>query len=357
MLLSNSPGGVTFFLFSSVLPLVALYSCTLRMFQGLSYAWTLPFAPFNTACRCTLWLWAKRASLSSKRCHKKTSYRGTMSLLFTKMHGLGNDFMIIDAIHQSFSFDKNTIAKLAKRDTGVGFDQCLLIEASKHQDCDFFYRIFNADGQEVGQCGNGARCLMRFIHHYKLSPKREITVATKTTRMHLRLNDDDSVSVDFGLPNFEPSKVPLAVSHKAPLYYLPLQDGKLQAVHAVSVGNPHALVVADDIQHLAIDLLGKAISQHPLFPEECNAGFMEIKDKNTVHLRVFERGVGETSACGSGAVAAVAIGRMYHNLSPEVEVILPGGVLLVNWSDMQKSITLTGSATFVYEGKLCASLS
>ncbi len=272
------------------------------------------------------------------------------------MHGLGNDFMVIDAINQVVSLDKKTISDLARRDTGVGFDQCLVIEKSKTQDCDFFYRIFNADGQEVGQCGNGARCLMRFIHHYKLSPKKEITVTTKTTRMHLKLHDDDGVSVDFGMPNFEPKAIPLMMPDKSPLYYLPLPNTTQQAIHAVSVGNPHALILVDDVKHMDIKDLGQALSKHPLFPEECNVGFMEIKNKSSITLRVFERGVGETSACGSGAVAAVAIGRMYHNLSPEVEVHLPGGVLRVNWEDMQKSITLTGGATFVYEGKLCASL-
>jgi diaminopimelate epimerase len=289
-----------------------------------------------------------------------------MSFYFTKMHGLGNDFMVIDGINQSIDLDKKTIAALANRNTGVGFDQCLLIEKSIDGDADFFYRIFNADGQEVGQCGNGARCLMRFVHRYKLSAKKEITVATKTTRMHLRLNEDETVSVDFGLPDFRPSHIPLAVENEAILYYLPLVDGKgqteqteqkEQAVHAVSVGNPHAVMLVEDVQNLVLDKLGKAISKHPLFPEECNAGFMEIKNENTIALRVFERGVGETSACGSAAVAAVAIGRKFHHLAHAVSVILPGGMLRVEWPDMQQSITLTGDATFVYEGKLCASLS
>lgn len=276
-----------------------------------------------------------------------------MTLYFTKMHGLGNDFMVIDAINQSVHLDKNTIIALGKRDTGVGFDQCLLIETPMDADSDFFYRIFNADGQEVGQCGNGARCLARFVHHYKLINKRQIAVTTKTTRMHLQINADDSVTVDFGLPGFEPAQIPILARHQAPQYLLPLQDGSIHPVHAVGVGNPHAVTVVSDVLSTPVTSLGKEISEHPAFPEQTNAGFMEIINPGLIRLRVFERGCGETNACGSGAVAAAIIGRRYHGLAARINVLLPGGALIVEWTDMQGPVSLTGPATFVFEGTLC----
>lgn len=280
-----------------------------------------------------------------------------MSLLFTKMHGLGNDFMVIDAIHQRVSLDKATIIALSQRDTGIGFDQCLLVEESQDPNFDFFYRIFNANGQEVGQCGNGARCLMRFIHEQQLSPKKKLRVATKTTSMVLELHEDNSVSVDFGLPDFLPAHIPLLVEKQAERYCLPLKNGQEQAVYAVNVGNPHAVSLVSQLSTAAVARLGEEISTHPWFPEETNAGFMEIIRNDCIHLRVFERGAGETKACGSGAVAAVAIGRRYLNLAPSVEVVLPGGSLTVNWPDVQQPIRLRGQASFVFEGKLCASSS
>jgi len=276
-----------------------------------------------------------------------------MTLYFTKMHGLGNDFMVIDAVRQSVHLDKQTIIDLAKRDTGIGFDQCLLIEPGADKGVDFFYRIFNADGQEVGQCGNGARCLARFVHHYQLTNKKRITIATKTTRMNLQLNADNTVTVDFGTPELKPALIPLQVAIQAPLYQLPLQQGLVQEIHAISVGNPHAVMVVNNLKTTAVASLGKEISEHPLFPEQTNAGFMEILSQDTINLRVYERGCGETKACGSGAVAAAAIGRLYHHLAAKVDVALPGGRLLVKWPDINGPIFLTGPASFVFEGKLC----
>lgn len=276
-----------------------------------------------------------------------------MTLYFTKMHGLGNDFMVIDAIQQNVHLDKNTIIALGRRDTGIGFDQCLLVEKAVDSDSDFFYRIFNADGQEVGQCGNGARCLARFVQRYKLTSKKHITVATKTTRMHLQINPDDSVTVDFGLPSLEPTRIPLQADHQTPLYLLTLQNGSLHALHAVGVGNPHAITVVGNVLTAPVTSLGKQISEHPLFPEQTNAGFMEIIDASSIRLRVYERGCGETSACGSGAVAAAIIGRLYHRLASQVNVALPGGSLIVDWPDMKGPVSLTGPASFVYEGTLC----
>lgn len=275
-----------------------------------------------------------------------------MTLHFTKMHGLGNDFMVIDAIHQTVHLNKDMIIALGRRDTGAGFDQCLLIEAARDADSDFFYRIFNADGQEVGQCGNGARCLARFVHHYKLTDKRHITVATKTTRMHLQINTDDTVTVDFGLPFLEPAMIPIQADNQAPLYHLPLKNGATHSVYAVGVGNPHAVTMVSDVMTAPVASLGKEISEHPLFPEQTNAGFMQIIDSDSIRLRVFERGCGETNACGSGAVAAAIVARLYHGLGPRINITLPGGTLVVDWPDMNGPVSLTGPATFVYEGHL-----
>ncbi len=275
-----------------------------------------------------------------------------MNIHFTKMHGLGNDFMVIDAISQPINLSPHQIAALAKRDTGVGFDQCLLIEKSQEAPIDFFYRIFNADGQEVGQCGNGARCLARFVHYYGLTTKQSIQVATYTTRMQLHLNQDDTVTVDMGQPKFHPDDIPLMMAKQDVFYALPLANETSCAIHAVSVGNPHAVMVVPDVAHAPVHHLGKQISEHPLFPEKANVGFMQLESNSHIVLRVYERGCGETRACGSGAVAAVALGRLYHQLNEQVTVSLPGGDLLVSWPNPHASIFLTGPATFVYEGRL-----
>lgn len=277
-----------------------------------------------------------------------------MSIQFTKMHGLGNDFMVIDAIHQDIKLSPSTIAALSDRQTGVGFDQCLLIEESHEPNIDFFYRIFNADGQEVSQCGNGARCLARFVEHHGLSHRQTIRVATKTTRMTLHRNPDETVTVDMGHPKSHPSDIPLSAMKQSVLYSLPLDTNQVAEVHAIHVGNPHAVMVVSDTR--VIEHFGRAVSQHPLFPEQTNAGFMNIINPNHIHLRVYERGVGETRACGSGAVAAVAVGRLYHQLASEVTVSLPGGDLSVSWPSLESSIRLTGPATFVYEGVLTCEL-
>lgn len=275
-----------------------------------------------------------------------------MTIRFTKMHGLGNDFMIIDALNQQINLQTQQIKALAKRDTGVGFDQCLLVEASKEPGVDFFYRIFNADGQEVGQCGNGARCLARFVHHYGLSDKKNLRVATCTTKMELELQEEGRVKVDLGQPKLNPGDIPLLANHLAILYQLPLSDGSSCKVHAINVGNPHAVTLVDNLDLAAVGTLGKEISEHPLFPEQTNAGFMQILDNNHIRLRVYERGCGETQACGSGAVAAAAVGRLNHHLAPQIHVSLPGGELIVDWPDTKGPIYLTGPATFVYEGVL-----
>lgn len=275
-----------------------------------------------------------------------------MSIQFTKMHGLGNDFMVVDGINQKINLSAEQIVSLAKRNTGIGFDQCLLIERSFEEGIDFFYRIFNADGNEVGQCGNGARCLALFAKHYGLTDKNQLTVATKTTQMDLIINPNNSVSVDMGKPKLIPTEIPLIAEQQMPEYSLSLKNGENILIHAISVGNPHAVLLVKDINTAPIDFLGKQISHHPCFPEQTNTGFMQIVNEHHIKLRVYERGCGETQACGSGAVAAAAIGRLYHQLAPQITVSLSGGDLVIHWPDINGSIKLTGPAAFVYEGTL-----
>jgi diaminopimelate epimerase len=275
-----------------------------------------------------------------------------MPIRFTKMHGLGNDFMVIDGINQNLNLNPEKIAFLAKRNTGIGFDQCLLIEPSLKDGIDFNYRIFNSDGQEVGQCGNGARCLALFAKHYGLTTKNNLTVATKTTRMNLQINKDNSVSVNMGVPSLDPATIPLIAEHQLPVYALELTNGTTVSIHAISVGNPHAVLLVQDIHAVPVDSLGKQISLHQRFPEQTNTGFMQIINAQKIKLRVYERGCGETRACGSGAVAAAAIGRLYHHLSEQITVQLPGGDLIIDWPELNGAIRLTGPATFVYEATL-----
>lgn len=275
-----------------------------------------------------------------------------MSIRFTKMHGLGNDFIVIDAINQSVDLTSADIARLSRRDTGIGFDQCLLIEASTIPNIDFFYRIFNANGQEVGQCGNGARCLARFAVYYGLTSKPSFTVATHTTQMLLHINPDDTITIDFGRPQLSPISIPLQMPNQAPQYSIPLKNGMRCDVHALSVGNPHAIMIVSDLTSAPVDQLGRAICEHPLFPEQTNVEFVQLVNLKQIKVRVYERGCGETQACGSGAVAAAAACQLYHGLNETVSVQLPGGDLDVKWPNKQGSIFLTGPAEFVYEGKM-----
>lgn len=271
---------------------------------------------------------------------------------FTKMHGLGNDFMVIDATKNPRDLQPADIQKWSRRNTGIGFDQCLVVETSHNPEIDFFYRIFNADGNEVGQCGNGARCLARFIQHYGLSRKKAIIVATKTTQMQLIINDDDSVTVEMGIPQFSPQTIPLLSEVQLKQYALDLADEKQVSVHALSMGNPHAVLKIDAVDKAPVTTIGQQISEHRLFPEQCNAGFMEIVSADHLKLRVYERGCGETQACGSGAAAAAAVGRLFYQMNDTITVSLPGGELLIHWQGINHPLYLTGSATFVYEGEM-----
>lgn len=268
------------------------------------------------------------------------------------MHGLGNDFMVIDGIHQPIKLNANDIANLSQRNTGIGFDQCLIIEPSTQHGIDFNYRIFNADGQEVGQCGNGARCLALFAKHYGLTNKNYIRVATKTTQMNLQINADNTVSVDMGIPKLAPKDIPFIADQQAPEYELELSQGHKASIHAISLGNPHAVLVVADLKTAPVQTIGQEISLHPRFPEQTNTGFMQILNAHHIQLRVYERGCGETQACGSGAVAAAAVGRLYHNLAEQITVSLLGGDLIITWPDIKGPITLTGPACFIYEGQL-----
>jgi len=268
------------------------------------------------------------------------------------MHGLGNDFMVVDGINQTITLSPEDIQSWSKRNTGIGFDQLLLVEASNAPGIDFNYRIFNANGQEVGQCGNGARCLALFLRRYKLTDKNNIIVSTSTTKMNLLINDDNTVTVNMGKPKLIPQDIPLKADTQQQLYDIPLKEGKSVGVHAINVGNPHALIIVNDIEDADVEILGSEISKHPVFPHEVNVGLMQIISSNHTKLRVYERGCGETEACGSGAVAAAALGRLYHQLDDKIKVDLPGGSLVITWSQEQDDIFLTGPASFVYEGHL-----
>lgn len=263
-----------------------------------------------------------------------------MMIRFTKMHALGNDFMVVDAVNQTVTFTPEKIKAWANRHTGIGFDQCLIVEPSNDTNIDFFYRIYNADGSEVGQCGNGARCLARFIQYYQLSDKKTLTVATHTTRMTLQINADDTVSVNFGQPQWD------LESHQLTI------EGASYDFHCINVGNPHAIILTKDIAQAPVQTIGKTLSTHSFFPDQCNIGFMQILNANHIHNRVYERGCGETMACGSGAVAAAITGILFHNLNNALTVTLPGGDLFIDWPDRNGPIYLTGTATFVYEGAL-----
>ncbi|HRD68983.1 MAG TPA: diaminopimelate epimerase [Legionella sp.] len=275
-----------------------------------------------------------------------------MNMKFTKMHGLGNDFMVIDGINQHLNLNSQQIAHLAHRNTGVGFDQCLIIERATRNDVDFNYRIFNADGSEVGQCGNGARCLALFAKHHGLTTKNKLKVVTKTTTMNLSINEDDTVSVDMGQPHLDPQQIPLLAPQQASTYPLELNNNQHLEIHAVNVGNPHAILIVDDIFSAPVADWGRQISLHKEFPEQTNAGFMQIISPQHLRLRVYERGCGETLACGSGAVAAAVIGRLYHHMNNPITVSLPGGDLVINWPNVNEPVLLTGPAIFVYEGNI-----
>ncbi|CAM3909338.1 diaminopimelate epimerase [Vibrio aquimaris] len=274
-----------------------------------------------------------------------------MHFHFSKMHGLGNDFMVVDCITQNIFFSPDLIRRLADRHTGVGFDQLLVVEAPYDPETDFHYRIFNADGSEVEQCGNGARCFARFVRMKGLTNKFSISVSTKKGKMILNIEDDDQVTVNMGVPEFEPSKIPFKAKQVEKTYILRADEHTLFC-GAVSMGNPHVVTVVDDIQTADVDNLGPLLESHERFPERVNAGFMQIVSRNEVNLRVYERGAGETQACGSGACGAVAVGIVQSSLDETVKVNLPGGSLKISWKGPGKPLFMTGPACHVFDGQL-----
>ncbi|WMN87233.1 diaminopimelate epimerase [Vibrio parahaemolyticus] len=274
-----------------------------------------------------------------------------MHFHFSKMHGLGNDFMVVDCITQNVFFSQDLIRRLADRHTGVGFDQLLVVEAPYDPETDFHYRIFNADGSEVEQCGNGARCFARFVRLKGLTNKYSISVSTKKGKMILNVEDDGEVTVNMGVPEFEPNKIPFKAKQKEKTYIMRAGDNTLFC-GAVSMGNPHVVTVVDDVDTADVDTLGPLLESHERFPERVNAGFMQVVDRSHIRLRVYERGAGETQACGSGACGAVAVGILQGLLDENVKVSLPGGELNISWQGPGKPLFMTGPAAHVFDGQL-----
>lgn len=268
-------------------------------------------------------------------------------LNFSKMQALGNDFMVINTINQHLIPNPQQIRRLSDRHLGIGFDQLLIISPSLEPEFDFFYQIFNANGEEVGQCGNGARCAAFYIFKY-LKPKKVLHLQTKTTTMHLKIISNHQVELMLPPPELDPQKIPLLGFQQQASYALDTFD-----IHAISVGNPHAIIVVNDnLEQMDIETIGKHIEHHPAFPERTNVNFMQILNPEMIALRVWERGCGETRACGSGALASAAIARLFYQLHSHIEVKLPGGTLWIDWPDIKGPITLTGPAFESYTGQV-----
>ena len=274
-----------------------------------------------------------------------------MRIRFTKMQGLGNDFVVFDGIRQSLSLSPEVVRRLCNRRFGVGCDQVLLVEPPSSAQADFRYRIFNADGGEVEQCGNGARCFARFVHEQGLSDKTTLAVETLGGLIRPRLEADGRVSVDMGVPEFEPARIPFRASSRQELYTLDV-GGETLSLSVVSVGNPHAVLQVEDVETAPVAVLGPRIEAHEAFPRRVNAGFMQVLDRGHIRLRVYERGVGETLACGTGACAAVVAGRQRGQLDAKVRVSLPGGDLEIHWEGEGRPVQLCGPAETVFEGSI-----
>ncbi|ART62913.1 diaminopimelate epimerase [Kushneria marisflavi] len=274
-----------------------------------------------------------------------------MMLHFTKMHGLGNDFMVVDLVTQRARLDSERIRTLADRRFGIGFDQLLLVEPPSRPDMDFRYRIFNADGSEVENCGNGARCFARFVLDQRLTARREIAVQTAGGNLLLKVAEDGRVRVDMGAPRFNPGDIPLTADGESHAYTLDV-DGETVTMDALSMGNPHAVIDVESVDHAPVTTLGPRVETHPCFPRRVNVGFMEVVSRQHVRLRVFERGVGETLACGTGACAAVVSGIRRGLLDQHVDVTLPGGTLSIEWAGPGQSVIMTGPAERVFDGRI-----
>ncbi len=274
-----------------------------------------------------------------------------MYIRFTKMHGLGNDFVVIDAVTQTVAMTAKLARRLANRNTGIGCDQLLLIEPPSLPDTDFKYRIFNADGSEVAQCGNGARCFAKFVRDRGLTGKSKLSVETHAGILHLSIDDKQSYTATQGIPNFEPAQIPLMAEQAALTYSIEV-DEKTLDIAALSLGNPHAVLQVADIQQAPVDEIGPLLESHPRFPERVNVGFMALVSRHEINLRVYERGAGETQACGSGACAAAVAGIAQDLLDSPVKVNLPGGSLMITWQGEEQPVSVTGPATTVYQGRI-----
>lgn len=274
-----------------------------------------------------------------------------MKLTFTKMHGLGNDFVVVDALRGPVSLDGAGARTLADRRLGVGCDQVLLLEADPSEQAVCRYRIFNTDGSEAEQCGNGVRCIALYLKHAGLAPEESFTIRGPAGPVRVESRPGGRFRVDMGPPRLEPDAVPFVAGERQPVYRLQVGDNILP-VSVVSMGNPHAVVVVDDVREADAAALGPAIERHERFPRGANLGFMEVVSKDHVRLRVHERGAGETLACGSGACAAVVAGRLRGELAERVKVSLPGGDLVIEWNGEGEPVWMTGPATRVFEGTI-----
>ncbi len=274
-----------------------------------------------------------------------------MLLKFTKMHGLGNDFVVVDLITQRFNLKPHHVRKIADRHFGVGCDQLLVVEPPQNPDVDFRYRIFNAEGSEVEQCGNGVRCFARFVRDKKLTGNNPIRVETRAGIITLDIDDNKMVKVDMGVPILKPANIPFTADQRATTYELEA-DGHNLKVSAISMGNPHVVLQVDDVDTAPVASLGPILESHPRFPKRVNVGFMQIIDPQRFRLRVFERGVGETLACGSGACAAMVAGVQRGLLQANATAVLNGGELRLSWQGEGHPVIMTGPATTVFEGQV-----
>lgn len=276
-----------------------------------------------------------------------------MSITFTKMQGCGNDFVVIDATQTPLTLTPTNIAKMADRHYGIGFDQLLVIEPDTS--ADFNYRIFNANGSEAEQCGNGARCVARYIADNGLSTAKTVTLKTKGGVIETHIEDNTQVKVDMGTPIFKPKDIPTTITKQQLIYTIEVGDAEIK-LGLVNIGNPHAVLCVDDLNTVDIEQVGAAISTHACFPEEINVGFMQIAQPYQMQLQVFERGVGKTLACGSGACAAVVYGHQLGILDREVNVIQPGGELLIDWVGGDNSVYMTGPTETLFKGEWIATV-
>lgn len=272
-------------------------------------------------------------------------------LLFTKMHGIGNDFVVLDGINQVVNLSSAQVQRIADRHFGVGCDQLLVVEAYAGEEADFRYRIFNADGSEVEQCGNGARCFARFVYDQGLTQKTTIPVMTASGLIVLNIQPNGQVMVNMGVPEFSPERIPFISERQQTLYNREIA-GEWVSFSAVSMGNPHAVLQVTDVDTAPVGVLGPALEHHPSFPRRVNVGFMQVLGRDRIRLRVFERGSGETLACGTGACAAVVAGCIQGLLDAQVTVALPGGDLQIRWDGEGQPVWMTGPAETVFRGTL-----